>query len=730
MALRATPTETNSLGYFRIFARPPGGQRREITIFRSAPVVVESVSFADPFTDQIAQISLKQITPFDNPGHGDLDWLVPDCDIDIVFENTGPGGYDWRWEGYVASYTLGMSGSDVSYTVDLKGAFYGLDDYLAIPSFPKRPIPYENLISQAFDQQVHPSRLGQFQISWPDWWDTRVPEYSDKSYLSFLKPWGVATGQIWTGFTTRSTGSWEPVLTGHVQSMLTVMFADGGAQWSIRNRGRRRPELFLRTIPDTADPDIIEVQLGAPGVDFSTTRDYTQRASVIYGQGVDDAGISYSGMEVTPDGRTTYYKPFAASPLVYPRKNNPLYDKTAKPKEVMVRFQDGVDQLSAQKIAQGQFQRFSEPGLTGTITVSTDLRYADGRLCPRLLVKAGVTVRIKGLFGIPEGVLAHVNHVSVDFNNLTLSMDFDIKYRDQLTVDEVKARTRDALTPLRALQVGKYSNTVQDLLLPWSYAEGSGCVPEASKEFFLEKLPDDAQFPYEEWTTKYPPKNPNSRSYYIRINPTNTTNSSKNWSGVARNGQQIVSIPIRMSQAGTIRLTQLAAYDKDGHVLPVRFHFSVYSNSSVATDAMPKFPVNPSGLKWLRPQGVTVNYGVGQANPFFENAWEQYKQDGTQQENDAYVTAKDAGLIVGWGNYFEPAGYSPGRASRGASRTGVLEDATPWSWSQGEDVLDPYHTKQVEEYVGMLFVQIYCDEQGTEPVYFLGRFFRQEPGTS
>ena len=123
-----------------------------------------------------------------------------------MFENTGPGGYDWRWEGYVASYTLGMSGSDVSYTVDLKGAFYGLDDYLAIPSFPKRPIPYENLISQAFDQQVHPSRLGQFQISWPDWWDTRVPEYSDKSYLSFLKPWGVATGQIWTGFTTRSTG--------------------------------------------------------------------------------------------------------------------------------------------------------------------------------------------------------------------------------------------------------------------------------------------------------------------------------------------------------------------------------------------------------------------------------------------------------------------------------------------------------------------------------------------
>ena len=30
----------------------------------------------------------------------------------------------------------------------------------------------------------------------------------------------------------------------------------------------------------------------------------------------------------------------------------------------------------------------------------------------------------------------------------------------------------------------------------------------------------------------------------------------------------------------------------------------------------------------------------------------------------------------------------------------------------------------------MLFVQIYCDEQGDEPVYFLGRFYREEPGTS
>lgn len=731
MTLSATPSANEQLGYFRVFATPPGGARREITIFRGAPVVLSTCSFGDPFTHQTAQMSLKQVTLFDNPGQGDLDWLVPDCDIDILWQNTGGREYKWTWEGYIASYAFGMSGSESTYSLDLKGAFYGLDDYLAIPSFPKRPIPYEILIAKAFDQQVHPSRLGQFRVLWPAWWEQTVPEFNDPKYLSFLKPWGVATGQRWTGFTSRSTGSWEPLLTGHVQSLLTVMFAEGGAQWSIRNRGQRRPELYLRQVPDPASEDIIEIVLGSPGVSFQGSRDYTQRASVIYGQGVDDAGVSYSGMSVSPDGKTTVYKPFAAQPVVWPRVNNPSLDRRIKAKETMIRFQDGLDQVSAMKIAQGQLQRFSEPGITGSVTLTSDVRYANGELCPRLLIQAATTIRLKGLFGMPEGVLAHVTQVQVDFNSLTTTIEFDTKYRDQLTVDEVRARTRDALTPLRALQVGKYSNTVQDLVLPWSYTEGSGCVPEASKEFFLEKLPSTATFPYEEWTKKHPPSKPSSRPYYIRINPTNVNDANKNWSGVARDGESILSIPIRMSQAGSIRLSQFAAYDKDGNVMPVRFHVSIYKNNAVGVLGMPKFPSAPSGLRWLRPQGITTSYETGQHNPFFENAWEKVQEDGTPYESDAYLTTASAGLLVGWGNYYEPAGYSPGRFSRGAARSGLLEDTTAWNWDLSDllDLQSP-ENNAIEEYSGMLFVQIYCDEQGDEPVYFLGRLFRQEPGTS
>ena len=53
-----------------------------------------------------------------------------------------------------------LDGTSSSFTTDLKGAFYGLDDYLAIPSFLSRPIPYEILIRQAFDTDQHPASLG------------------------------------------------------------------------------------------------------------------------------------------------------------------------------------------------------------------------------------------------------------------------------------------------------------------------------------------------------------------------------------------------------------------------------------------------------------------------------------------------------------------------------------------------------------------------------------------
>ena len=749
-SLTAYPSEQEPLGYFRIFATPPGGYLREITVFRGAPVKIGSVSTQDPFGERTASLSFPQITVFDTPGAGDIDWLVPDCDIDIVWQNTGGYDFEWRWEGYIASYNFSLSGSDSSFTTDLKGAFYGLDDYLAIPSFPKRPIPYEILIGQAFDQDEHPSHLGRFRVLFPSDWNKVVPPFTDPTYLSALKPWGVATGQRWTGLTSRSTGTWEPVLTGHVQSLLSLMFDSGGRQWSIRNRMHRRPELFLRKIPDAQDDRIIEIQLGAPGVTLDGSRDFTQRAGVIYGSGTDEAQIAYANIQVSADGRDTHFEPFAYSPHLYPRKNNPRLDPNLKPKETRIQFVDGVDELSAFSIAQAQYQRFSEPGITGSITLTTDPRTASGQLVPRLMIKGGQTIRINGLFGIREGVLAHLTEVSADFDALTANLTFDTKYRDQLTVAEVQARTRDALTPLHALQVGKYSNTIQDLVLPWSYKAGSGIIPTAAKEFFNEKITDpNAIFPFEEWTTKYPPKNPAYRPYYVEIGPTNPHNSNANWSSVSRDGQPTMAIPIRMSQAGSIRLSQLAAYDRDGHVLPVKFHLSVYDSDGVAVDGMPQFPGQPGDadfpeyLAARRVDGTVIptTYGTGlfglhgpakmQTHPFYKGGWEHVQPNGLKFPwGSAEPQVPNPEPKVGWGTFYEPAGYSPGRFSKGASRTGMLADDASWTWDLTDVTVDTNKKSMnlKEEYAGQLFVMIYCDDQDDQSVYFLGRFIRQEPG--
>jgi hypothetical protein len=743
-SLTAVPVDQNPIGYFRIFATPPGGTTQEITIFRGAPITIDNAATADPFTDTTASLTCPQITVFDTPGTGDLDWLVPDCDIDIVWENYGSYDYKWRWEGFLASYDFNFDPSNSGFRIDLKGALFGLDDYLAIPKFPRRPIPYEILIKQAFSQLEHPARLKELKVSFPADWKTVVPEYKSasfikdhpeftiQSYIQSLKPSGVTTGQKWSGLASRNTGSWEPVLSGFVQSLLSTMFDEGSSQWTIRNTGLRTPELYLRRPPKPDDGQILEITLGAPGVGFSGSRDFTQRANVIYGQGKDEAGITYSGMAVSPDGSNTYFEPYAWSPLTYPRTNNPSRDKFAKAKETMIRFQDGLDEIAATRVAQAQLQRFTDPGIAGTITLNSDPRTADGKPFPRMLIKAGRTFRIKNLLGINEGLLVHVTQATVNFADLSVSLTVDSKYRDVLTVDEVRARTRDALSPLRALQVGKFSNTINDLLYPWSYKEGSGMVPSSSKDFFLDKLPKTASFPYEEFTRRYPPrKYPN---YYIKIGPTDKTNSTNNWCGVPRkSGSRRLALPVRMSQAGAIRLSQIAAYDKDGNVLPVRFHVSLYKINGVGPDAMPKFPsdFNFGGTprKWLKPTGVAVNYEQGQRNPFFENAWEKVTQSGVDVPSADYLTATNADVIVGWGNYFEPAGYSPGRFSRGADRTGLLEDTTTWEWNNS-DLFDPQgvNLANVEE-AGSLFIEIFCDEQGDEPVFFQGRFFRVEPGT-
>ena len=675
------------------------------------------LSSTDPFGDATAQLSFPQISGFERPGYGDLHWLRPWVKMDIAWYNDDGSPSPWVWEGFVVSEDISAQGLQLA----LKGALYELDNYLAMPWYPQLPVPYELLIKAAFDPDERIGlRTNKLRIDWPQDWATLVPkEQSDLFW--YLRPWGVKTGAKWTGLTSRNTGGWDKLLTGFVQSLLSVMYTEHGGQWTIRKETGRTPVLMVRPEITTPTEETLHVWYGAPNVELSVARDFTQSTNVIYGSGSDLAGSAFSGQQVTADGETTYYDPFASLPSVYPAtSNNPRINDRIIRSESRITFPTGMTLLESRLQAASHLQKFADPGYTGTLQLTTDPLLGDVPY-NRLLIKAGMGIVVHGLRG--ADVLFHITEVNVNPMQMTANLTLDTKYRDALTVYEVRAKTRDALDPVRLLKVGAFSVVVEDQILPWSYSHGAGVVPSAgakdATDLFLNKMPPEEKFPWTKITKKYPPKK--YPGYYIRIDPKNA-NASKNWSGITKQGIYKASIPVRMSQAGTVRLTQIAAYDEDGNVFPCRFHVSFYGNTGTTVEAMPAIPAG---------YDMDFGYPAGQRYPFFPGAFENFNLDGTETDNPARLLAAGSEMWVGFGNRFEGAGYWPGRQSRSNPKTGMLSEEQTWGFdTTSAFAFDKHRAEKTrkDKNAGLGYVMIYCDDQGTKPVYFLGRLWRAENG--
>jgi hypothetical protein len=689
-------------------------------MFRSKPVLVTSYSSADPFGDTSAVLTFPQVTAFERPGSGDLWWLVPWAGVEIVWYDLVDGvsiPSDWVWEGNIVSEEISSD-----YSVQCKGALYMSDNFQAAPFYPQYPVPYEKLIVMALDPVTHPSlRNKPCKVVWPEGWNVRVPAFDEPSYLWFLRPWGVAKGERWSSLTTRSTGSWEPVLTGFVQTLLSTMYTPEGDQWTLLKERGRVPVLRVRNPVRAPQADTLTVYHGAPGVTVSLSRDFNQSANVIYGSGTDLAGSTFSGAQVSTDGESTYYEPFAALPQVHPASGaNPRLVSTMTRKESRLTFPSGIDELAARDISTTQIRRFADPGYTGTVTLESD-PFSDGEPFNRMLVTAGVSLLVKNLRG--DDVLFHVSSVEVSPMDGTASLTVDTKFRDAVSVAEVRARTRDALDPVYALQVGKASTTVPDLLKPWSYSAGSGVIPSGSSldaTPLFKQMPPTTAFPWTEWTRRFPPKK--YPKYYVKVSRKGPKASDR-WqdNGYKPTAKRSIAVPVKASQTGEVRLTQIAAYDADGNQVKVRFHVGVYFNSGVTTNDMPMIPKGAKGLP----------YAASDRYPFFPEAFETHKPNGEEQDNPAVLLPQGAEMVVGWGNVNDPAGYSPGLFSSGGAKTGRLVDETGWSFdTSGYGDFDKYSVKNnaKNKSAGMLYMMVFCDDTA-EDVYFLGRLFRKEPGT-
>jgi len=746
----AAMLESERVGQWKYYVRY---QNRwlDITKVRGAPVEHESMSETDPFGYGECTISIKSITAVEPIGVGELAWFMPERDLNIVWAHSLADGSDYRedivWEGFLGSPEWALIGV----TVLCVGALRQVDNYLAKPEYLLRPLTYEYAIERQLRRRVD-SRWRPLRVDWPVDWPNSFNSkdfVGEQPYMLPVGGDGLVDGAPWTGLLTRETGRWEPALSSYVQGLLTGMQSAEGP-WTLMMEPGRQPVLRVRRVPASDDPTIPVIDVLSPGVSGLRFRwDHTQKGNVIFGQGRSISGSAYSGVRMSVVGgqAITSHEPYAALRQVHPAEvSNPWLNDEVMRKEVSIPFSEGLTEKEAAGVSALQLQRVGDPGLTGSLTLMEDL-LVDGVIMPRQLVRAGISIRMRNLLGEVDGIVAHVVEVSRDAQgNPTLT--WDTKYRDQLTVQEMRKRGRDAMRVPRLLTVGSFEPNVPDLIFPWSYEGGSGYLPASSATLWQGPTTQPRKyeaigFPWTDLTRDRPPKSPAWENCYAKIGPVDYEDASSNWATRAV-GDFHRGYPMILGAAGNIRLIQVAAFDEDGNVLPVRFHVGLYYSNTVDPTHMPKIPAIPADYiadlnraKSDQLRGTTFNYKPGQPYPFFHNAFNTgYNPDGTKVISTNQVSTA-AQMIVAYGNGYEQAGFWPGNQDAGDAPSGMFSDESGFSFDFMENVPNRFpgggyrHLTPGEATADIVtaYVMIYCDDHGDEPVYFLGRAYRDEPGS-
>lgn len=763
----------DSFGVWRVLAwRTKLETPTDITHLDNAPLQIVSLEFADPFDDATAAFSLPQYVGYSMPPwlteftNIDVYW-VPATSVSSAYPCINPITNQWDmylhpedqypiWQGFIQSIDIGMDGVNIQ----CQGALYQLDRYYAKPLYPMRPKLVENMIERAFD----PSRRGLWTnplvINWETGWKT----YSDTDYQKFItdnygsaryvptgttiRPDGTISdksneqysaqfGREWTGFTTRNTGSWEKLLTGYVNGQLSILYTENtdgdglqkGDQWTIL-MDDRTPYMFVRR--QQKDPDFY-VCYGQPGVEVRLTRDGSVFNNVVFGTGRAYGDEEWSNF-VQPTGTWTAWQPTAYDPLVwhgpdewgwekyaafydgydatYERDNDyPVVERYAQ-------FPDGISEGDGQAIGENWIYRDAEPGWMGDITLKVDpIDWWTETPYNKWLIKPGDVIFLKYFYD-DSGTLwpginkFHISQVTMSPMEGTVSLKVDTKFRDLLTAEEAQAKGRDSLSPIKALQIGKKSVLINDILMPWSNRGGSGCFPKGARN-----LKRTTGFPYEEDTTKngqrpediFKPAYKTGNGALIQDIQGNyyDTLSAALDTGVTLDECFYVPIkatsnvmserwcifPMLLAQAVDISQVEFALYNVDGTVAECEFHVSIWGPKVNVAD-MPRVPPGYTGdditVKdwgeygglWGGGETTAPNGAVSRAN-----AWDPVRDDGsTWRDNDDggwYVgsTSVQNAMIIGWGNYLNPCGYYPRKkGDDNAQMTGIFKDSANWSY--------------------------------------------------
>jgi hypothetical protein len=605
-------------GAWQVLVRAEG-RWVDVTLFRGAPTAVSGVGTTDPFGPSVATLTFPTISILDELGAGDLWWYADEAPVDLVWADGSVR--PWRWQGTLGPIEYATDDTGVGVSLSCVGAMRAQDGIKAKPRYWGQPVPYEVAMARTFDEGIPGTRLGPLNVVFPDWWTRRFRSKDYPANQPWLVPDGVSDGELWSGMLTRQSGNWEDSLTGYMQGLLSSMHTERG-QFTLMLGSKRDPQLIHRTHLSAPAEDTLVLDVASPTVKVSGSREVDQRIDVAYAQGTAADGDTYTGMEVSADGESTFYLPAGFNRRAWPVTDDNMWLDRGRPRrEAVITFNDGLTAQEALEATRLHQRRFAEAGFSGSVTVTSDpVTYGTGDRVAHQTVEAGRSVLLVGLFGRRDGVLAHITETTTDGEASTWTVD--TLFRDHLTVDQVARRGRDALVPYRMLSTsGTYSPKVPDLLFPWSYSKGAGMVPWRSRNLWLVHGPGAVKkntsvtdpfavpFPWTTYTRAFPPKS--NRAFYIRIGP-KQDNANRNWANASdKKWPSFRAFPVRLSARGEIRMAQFAAYDKNGNVKKVPFHVSLYVESGVSYTSMPMIPAD----SWkLVAKAATVTITSGSKN--------------------------------------------------------------------------------------------------------------------
>ncbi|QZN86873.1 peptidoglycan-binding protein [Cellulomonas sp. C5510] len=217
----------------------------DVTYYLDVPMEFPSWSRTEPFGSSEATLRFPQITAF----HALPAWCVPGASVDIRIAKVA-GGVQSRFAGVVVSF--GHSEDDGVFTINATGAVMADDLQLRQPSFLTAPRDIGDVIAEVLNTAV--SRRH-----------------------SPVAP-------VVTGCQTSVLGGWEPRVTGYVQQLLATAIT-GGQQWTVRC-DERAPIIALK---DTTTVQWT-VHNGQRGVQIDLAQDWSQAPNVLYGEGIGSDG--------------------------------------------------------------------------------------------------------------------------------------------------------------------------------------------------------------------------------------------------------------------------------------------------------------------------------------------------------------------------------------------------------------------------------------------------------